>query len=521
MMRFRLRTLPRNALVRAMLGLAAFLALSLMTETAHAIPAFARKYQTSCATCHAGFPKLNGVGLAFRMNGYRFAREDEDKVKEKPIPLGNDSYKAMWPNSILPSDTPATVPFALEVQQQLTAFIRGPGSVPAPGPSPDFTFPTVANLMAAGTLGPKIGFWINGGLTPSSTAGQGFDGFIERAFISFNNLLAPDQEEDENGMHEAPKCIVLPAHMLNIRVGQFEPQVISPYTTTYRALSITGRLTSTVTVANSSFAFEPQLRGIEFYGVSRNYTTWCFGLVDGAAQAFPGDNNSNKDIYARIGHKWWGYPLDGEVVAPRRPKTKSSVEVSRAQSPDADADVAEAAAEEDEVDPTPWFDYYRQTQFETGVFGYYGVNAVSPLDNPLVFNGSSTLGLDPVKDRFYRVGVDFQWQEDDLHILGTCLYGQDSNAGTGFNLSFVSWFLEANYYFKPWAIGYARYETLQYLQQEISQFDIQRFVPGIAFYPIVNLAIRTEFVINTNGAGGSANSQFTNNAFLAMLDYAF
>ena len=40
-------------------------ALLLSAEPAHAIPVFARKYQTSCMTCHAGFPKLNPVGLGF------------------------------------------------------------------------------------------------------------------------------------------------------------------------------------------------------------------------------------------------------------------------------------------------------------------------------------------------------------------------------------------------------------------------------------------------------------------------
>ena len=36
---------------------------------AEAIPAFSRKYATSCATCHVAFPKLNAFGKAFRNNG--------------------------------------------------------------------------------------------------------------------------------------------------------------------------------------------------------------------------------------------------------------------------------------------------------------------------------------------------------------------------------------------------------------------------------------------------------------------
>ena len=49
---------------------------------ADAVPAFARKYQTSCQTCHAMFPKLNAFGEAFRLRGYRMPGETEDMVKE-------------------------------------------------------------------------------------------------------------------------------------------------------------------------------------------------------------------------------------------------------------------------------------------------------------------------------------------------------------------------------------------------------------------------------------------------------
>jgi len=32
-------------------------------QTALTIPAFARKYQTSCVTCHTVFPQLNAFGV--------------------------------------------------------------------------------------------------------------------------------------------------------------------------------------------------------------------------------------------------------------------------------------------------------------------------------------------------------------------------------------------------------------------------------------------------------------------------
>ena len=47
-------------------------AIVLVARASHAIPAFARRYETSCQTCHVAFPRLTPFGEAFRRNGYRF-----------------------------------------------------------------------------------------------------------------------------------------------------------------------------------------------------------------------------------------------------------------------------------------------------------------------------------------------------------------------------------------------------------------------------------------------------------------
>ena len=49
-----------------------FSSLFALTRTSHAIPAFARQYGTSCATCHIDFPKLNDFGKAFKDAGFKF-----------------------------------------------------------------------------------------------------------------------------------------------------------------------------------------------------------------------------------------------------------------------------------------------------------------------------------------------------------------------------------------------------------------------------------------------------------------
>src|SRR6266508_3181528 len=88
----------------------------LFSVPAMAIPAFARKYETSCQTCHVGFPKLNPFGEAFRLNGYRMPKETEEQIKIKPVSLGAEAYKRMWPKAIYPGDLPGQVPLAVNVK---------------------------------------------------------------------------------------------------------------------------------------------------------------------------------------------------------------------------------------------------------------------------------------------------------------------------------------------------------------------------------------------------------------------
>ncbi len=68
------------------------LVLLLAAERAAAIPAFARKYATSCSTCHVAFPKLNDFGEAFRLNGFQITQDDEFYVKDVPVAMGAEPF---------------------------------------------------------------------------------------------------------------------------------------------------------------------------------------------------------------------------------------------------------------------------------------------------------------------------------------------------------------------------------------------------------------------------------------------
>ncbi len=61
---------------RFIVFLAPLLAL-LWAGSAHAIPAFARKYDKPCSTCHTAWPQLNNAGRMFKEAGYQFPTDKE------------------------------------------------------------------------------------------------------------------------------------------------------------------------------------------------------------------------------------------------------------------------------------------------------------------------------------------------------------------------------------------------------------------------------------------------------------
>lgn len=480
------------------------------TRQAQAIPIFSRKYGTSCITCHAGFPKLNSVGEAFRLNGYQFPVDDEGRIKEPPVLLGTEAQKEMWPNALWPSDIPHLPPISLRARAALATFLDRPADTP----NPDFQFPREVNFLSAATFGKDIAVWAEVNFEPEEdeTAVE-----IERVFVNFTNLFAWSSEPDADGMRTASRWAALPRHALNLRIGQFEPQAIAPWASNHRRLGITPRLPNITTIGGNEFQFEEALRGIELYGSLRQYTSYAVGVVNGNGIERAFDNNDEKDFYFRLAHKWWGYPLDGEIVpgTETQEKPKAEVEVgrmrlrppdrhqemtTRGQSPDADGDPYQAPVIQD---------FWRETQFETGVFGYFGENQAE-----LLSEEDMVADEDTIADNFWRIGFDARWQSGDLDLFAVALWGWDDDPGDMNHEGLFTWFVEGNYYFKPWMIGLVRYEELN-LQQQLQQDEIRRLVPGIAFYVRTNLRVVTEARIDTSG------NDTTDDAFDILLDYAY
>ena len=149
--------------VASLISLCALPAL-IPSDDASAIPAFARKYGTSCYTCHSGFPTRNAFGEAFRNNGYRWpGGEDEEKTKQEQLKLGSDGWKKTFPESPWPGEIPGYVPFSLWVRGPLVTYTQQtttPTGALVAGKEQALNFGTgglgSATLFFGGTMGDNL-----------------------------------------------------------------------------------------------------------------------------------------------------------------------------------------------------------------------------------------------------------------------------------------------------------------------------------------------------------------------------
>jgi|HubBroStandDraft_1064217.scaffolds.fasta_scaffold19400_3 hypothetical protein len=54
------------------------------SQSANALPAFARKYGLRCSACHESWPALNNFGLKFRDNGYQLMNDRDSPIWQNP-----------------------------------------------------------------------------------------------------------------------------------------------------------------------------------------------------------------------------------------------------------------------------------------------------------------------------------------------------------------------------------------------------------------------------------------------------
>jgi hypothetical protein len=131
----------------------------------YAIPAFARKYDMSCTTCHSPAPKLKPYGDEFARNGYQFPDKEPPRYFRE---TGDDRL-------LLMREFPVAMRFELYGQYEKKAKV------------PDFQTPLLLKFISGGQIARDISYYFYFFFSEKgSVAG------IEDAFILFNNIGGVD-----------------------------------------------------------------------------------------------------------------------------------------------------------------------------------------------------------------------------------------------------------------------------------------------------------------------------------------
>ena len=123
-----------------------------LTDTGWALPIFARRFETSCTTCHVIIPKLNAFGIAFRNNGFKIPINDARLIKTPDVALGAPAWKQLWPKAVWPGAIPGIPPIAIRVLTDVNIRPSAPVNM-------NFDFPNGLAAYFAGPAGDSFSFF--------------------------------------------------------------------------------------------------------------------------------------------------------------------------------------------------------------------------------------------------------------------------------------------------------------------------------------------------------------------------
>jgi len=516
----------------------------MLVDSSFAIPPFSRQYQTSCATCHTSFPRLNDFGKAFKDAGFKFPSEDATFVKVPPVMLGAPAQKEQFPHTIWPGTIPGMPPIGLRYNQffQYTSSNRGnfnslnpPGTVSPIIPRTDFQT-GLFSIFTAGNFASDIAFWVDDDI---SVSGGNANGGLGDAYLKFVNV---------------GRFVKLPKDFLSLRVGQFELDLpftqarslnLSPYDI-YTQASI-GAMNPAFNQqnVNNQFTIGDAGKGVEFSG-GHTYGGYHYSIAivnqntSGtdpfsspfvpSATGFTADSNF-KDIYTRFSYR---FNLE------RNRESRNAIQAAGPLGP------------------------RDHTYITAGTFYFYGRSAQQ-------FSGVTASGVPVVLDAhepFYRVGGDIDFSYRNLEVYGLYMYGHDYNqlpvdvAGaiipvpitppavpTGFirgtPATFGGGFAQANYMVFPWMLLIMRYDAVNSSADRINgligststPFAVpfrttrDRYTPGVQFLIHANIKTSFEYQVRpaqtvtvlTNPLTGQpvATQPFHTNTATAALEFVY
>ena len=259
------------------------------------IPAFSRKYRVGCTRCHTAAPKLNVLGEAFRLNGYRMPATEPMPRGEDVIPLGEEPWRDLWPRGIWPGELAATVPIAFRLQSELE-ITRGTDGRAAV----NFRFPDDVSLLAASTFGDHIAAFLEVEWTQEAGIR------VEEAKAKFQSLI-PRLGERAVNLWVGQQSL----YLLTFAERRIDRAGRSLYLwQRFRPSDVPLRVAGTQLEAPSQFSLAGTQPAIELNGLITPRFYYAVGLAQGAGTG-KADNNRHKDTYYKLRYKFGGMRLDG------------------------------------------------------------------------------------------------------------------------------------------------------------------------------------------------------------------
>jgi hypothetical protein len=492
--------LHREALL---VGFGLLICVASIAPRASAIPVFARKYGTSCSTCHNNFPELNDFGWAFYKNGFKFPKDDETFVKEPPVLLGAKAQKEAFPGSaIFPGEIPGTVPIGMRYEGYAQFNSKQPASLGLL-PRVDLFAPNTFTILTAGSFGPTLSWWIDDDIAVGGSNAAGGMGF---AYLKANDI--------GHYLH-------LPKDTLNVRVGQFELDLpfSQAYTINptdydiYDEVAVAGDLGTT----SNPFSFAAMHRGIEFGGYPNDGNfNWSVAITDGS-------NDNTPCCVQSVAN------ASGVGTTTVQVSNGKNIYVNVFQQFNLDRDRA-ARKEVQAAGPTGPHDH---TSIRVGGFYDYGTNGFN--QNLVDFPGFPVFN-----EPYHRVGGYFRFRyESKFELYGMGMFAHDKNlipttdaAGNdvvlaGPSINYSGGFAQAEYWVLPWLIPMMRYDLVN------SPFDFaagvsqgtsrSRFSPGVQALVRANIKVNFEYQHRWGVPvpGTLVPTFFHPNGALLGIDFAF
>ena len=228
----------------------AILVVFLATDQGYSIPAFARKYQMSCTTCHSpAIPRLKGFGEVFAGNGYRM------KDVEAPRYFVETGDKKL---SLL-----RELPIAIRMEGHMTYDNENSDGF-------EFGFPWALKILSGGEISKKLSYYF---YFLMSEEGQLIG--VEDAFLTYSDLFGTG---------------------INVTFGQF--QVCDPMYKRELRLTLDDYKIYTIKPGNSSISLEYDRGIILDYSIEKTKTSFVGQIVNGnGIEEFGNNFLFDKDKY--------------------------------------------------------------------------------------------------------------------------------------------------------------------------------------------------------------------------------